>query len=85
MGITEASIFLTSTLLVCVSVIVLVGGALIVNNMIHRWWKPFTWSVIPNTWKEVTSSQFKDDEKRPHQHIEPTLDPISANTVIDKK
>lgn len=77
MGITEASIFLTSTLLISIGVIVIVGGALIVNNMIHRWWKPFTWSVVPNAWKEVTSSRFQDEEKKPHQHIEPTLDPIN--------
>jgi hypothetical protein len=44
--------------------------------MIHRWWKPFNWTVIPNTWKEVASSRFHDEEKKPLQHIEPTLDPI---------
>jgi hypothetical protein len=76
MGITEASIFLTSTLLISVGIVVIVGGVLVVNNMIHRWWKPFNWTVIPNTWKEVASSRFHDEEKKPLQHIEPTLDPI---------
>ena len=75
MGITEASVFLTSTLLICIGIIVIVGGALIVNNMIHRWWKPLSWSVIPRDWKEVTSSRFHDGEKK--EVKEPALDPIS--------
>lgn len=77
MGITEASVFLTSTLLVCIGVIVIIGGALIVNNMIHRWWKPLSWSVVPNTWKEVAKGDFNDLENAAKkQQKEPTLDEI---------
>jgi hypothetical protein len=64
MGITEASIFLTSTLLVCVGVIVIVGGAIVVNNMIHRWWKPLSWSIVPSDWKQVATRKFDEEEKR---------------------
>ncbi|CAD8327804.1 hypothetical protein [uncultured phage] len=77
MGITEASIFLTSTLLVSLGIIVIVAGALIVNNMIHRWWKPFEWSVVPNTWKQVAHGDFTDLESSAKKHTkEPTLDEI---------
>jgi hypothetical protein len=64
MGITEASIFLTSTLLVCVGVIVVVGGAIVVNNMIHRWWKPLSWSIVPSDWKQVATRKFDDEDKK---------------------
>jgi hypothetical protein len=78
MGITEASIFLTSTLLVSLGIIVIVAGALIVNNMIHRWWKPFTWSVVPGAWKQVASSDFNDLETaaKPNQKKDPILDEV---------
>lgn len=47
MGVTEAAAFLTSSLLVMIGLIIVVAGVLIINNMIHRWWKSFGWS-FPN-------------------------------------
>ena len=78
MGITEASIFLTSALLLSLGVIVIVAGALVVNNMIHRWWKPFEWTIVPSTWKQVASSDFKDLETmaKSHEKKDPVLDEI---------
>lgn len=77
MGITEASIFLTSTLLICLGIIIIVSGAIIINNMIHRWWKPLTWSVVPNDWKQVVKNDYDDLETSARKNIkEPTLDEI---------
>lgn len=62
MGINEASIFLTSTIMIVVAIVVAIGGMLIVNNMIYYWWKKLEWSIIPNAWKEIMSSRYTDEE-----------------------
>lgn len=51
MGVAEATAFVTSALLVCIGLIIIVAGILIINNMINKWWKPLNWSIIPDVFR----------------------------------
>ena len=85
MDITVATNFVTSTLLVSVACIIVAGCAILINNMIHRWWKPLSWSIVPQSIKDVISGNFEQtpaavkEVKEPAKQ-EPHLDQ-SENSV----
>ena len=45
MGIESAATFLVCTILLGCGVIVLVGIVLLVNNLLHRYWKDLHWNL----------------------------------------
>ena len=45
MGIESAATFLVCTILLGCGVIVLVGVILLVNNLLHRYWKDLHWNL----------------------------------------
>jgi hypothetical protein len=47
MDIDKASVFLGSSILLSLGVVVLVIAALVINNMIHKYWKSFGWKFFP--------------------------------------
>ncbi len=61
MGVVEATAFVTSALLVCIGLIVIVAGILIINNMIHRWWKPLNWSIIPESFRGMWAAEYENN------------------------
>lgn len=63
MDITVATNFVTSTLLVSIACCIMAGCAILINNMIHRWWKPLSWSIVPQTIKDVISGNFEPANK----------------------
>lgn len=85
MDITVATNFVTSTLLLSVACIMIAGCAILINNMIHRWWKPLSWSIVPQSIKDVISGNFDQapkDIKEPVKQ-EPRID--LENTVTQVK
>jgi hypothetical protein len=45
MGIESAATFLVCTILLGCGVIVLVGIVLLINNLLHRYWKDLNWNL----------------------------------------
>lgn len=42
MTLEQAAVFLSSSILIATGVIILIAGAIVVNNLINRFWKPVT-------------------------------------------
>jgi hypothetical protein len=76
MDITAATNFVTSTLLVGIACCIAAGCAILINNMIHRWWKPLSWSIVPQSIKDVMSGNFEQTAKDTKESVkqEPQLD-----------
>jgi hypothetical protein len=47
MTIDQASTFFVGSILVCMGVTVLVVTAVVINNIIHAFWKSFGWKFFP--------------------------------------
>jgi cytochrome b561 len=68
MDMDQAAVFLAGSVLTMLSVIVIVAGAVLINNIIHRYWKSFGWKFFP---------MFLDQPQRfaePHE-IDKSVDP----------
>jgi hypothetical protein len=49
--------------------IVLVAGVVVINNIIHRYWKNFGWKIFPAYWDQPTP-RFAE----PHE-VDKSIDP----------
>jgi hypothetical protein len=47
MDMDQAAVFLAGSILTMVGLIVIVAGAVIINNIIHKYWKSFGWKMFP--------------------------------------
>lgn len=47
MDIDQAAIFLAGSILTALGFIVIVIAAVIINNIIHKYWKSFGWTFFP--------------------------------------
>jgi len=47
MDMDQAAVFLAGSILTMVGLIVIVAGAVVINNVIHKYWKSFGWKFIP--------------------------------------
>ena len=43
MDMDQAAVFLAGSVLTVLGFVVIIAGVILVNNMIHRWWKPLGW------------------------------------------
>ena len=51
MDMDQAAVFLAGSVLTMLGLIVLVAGAVVINNIIHKYWKSFGWKLFPS-WSE---------------------------------
>jgi hypothetical protein len=47
MDIDQAAVFLAGSILTALGFIVVVIAAVVINNIIHRYWKSFGWKFFP--------------------------------------
>ena len=47
MTVVQASTLLTCSILFMLSILVIVGFSLLINNLIHKYWKSFGWKFFP--------------------------------------
>ena len=69
MDMNQAAIFLSGSILTMLGFIVVVGGIIIVNNMLHKYWKPvriWRFADYPPTY-QVMQSQEEVDNERPQE------------------
>ena len=71
MDMDQAAVFLAGSILTMTGLIVLVAGAVAINNIIHKYWKSFDWKIFP-TYLDQPAPRFAE----PHEvekSQEPTL------------
>ena len=47
MDIDQAAVFLAGSILTALGCIIIVIAAVVINNIIHRYWKSFGWTFFP--------------------------------------
>ena len=47
MDMDQASVFLAGSILTGLGFIVIVATAVVINNIIHKYWKSFGWNLLP--------------------------------------
>jgi len=47
MDMDQAAVWLAGSILVMLGLVVIVAGAVVINNIIHKYWKSFGWKFIP--------------------------------------
>ena len=52
MDMDQAAVFLAGSILTMLGVIVVVGGVVIINNIVHKYWKSFGWKFFPAYWDQ---------------------------------
>jgi len=65
----QAAVFLAGSVLTVLGILVIVGGIVIVNNIIHKYWKKLDWNVLPAVWHQPPP-RFID----PHE-VDKSIDP----------
>ncbi len=68
MDMNQAAVFLGGSILITLGLVIVVAGAVAVNNIIHRYWKPVR-IFHPDSWKafnppvEIVSENKSNDKK----------------------
>ena len=57
---TQSAVFLASTILIALGVVVIIGAATLINNILHRWWNPIKWPE----WYHNSSAHFIQEEPK---------------------
>ena len=52
MDMDQAAVFLAGSVLTMLGLIVVIGGAVVINNIIHKYWKSFGWKLFPTYWDQ---------------------------------
>ena len=75
----QAAVFLAGSILTALGFIVFVIAVVVVNNIIHRWWKPLGWNlgVLSNT-----NARFATPEEL--EQIPPKIEPVIDNKSASK-
>lgn len=63
MDMDQAAVFLAGSILTMLAIIVIVGGVVIINNIIHKYWKSFGWKLFPEFYTNHPTPRFAE----PHE------------------
>ena len=72
MDMDNAAAFLAGSILYAVGSIVILVAVVVANNIIHKYWKSFGWTLIPQWFNEHNNARFMTPEEA--ARIAPTLD-----------
>jgi hypothetical protein len=50
MNMDQAAVWLAGSILTMLGFIIIVAGVVVINNIIHRYWKPMNW-FTPDSWR----------------------------------
>ena len=71
MDMDQAAVFLAGSVLTVIGFLVILGGVLIANNLIAKYWKSWGWSFYP-TWMHDAQPRFMSHEDV--NRVPPTMD-----------
>jgi len=61
MDMDQAAVFLAGSILTVIGFLVIIGGVLIVNNLIAKYWKPWGWTFL--SWAHPEPARFMTHEE----------------------
>ena len=79
MDMDQAAVFLAGSILTVIGFLVILGGIVIANNIIHKYWKSFGWSMLPG-WAHDHSQPARFASQEELDRITPHLEPESSTT-----
>jgi len=65
MDMDQAAVFLAGSVLTVMGFLIILGGVVLANNIIHKYWKSFGWSMIPGWTHEPLRFVDPQDMKEP--------------------
>jgi len=65
MDMDQAAVFLAGSVLTVMGFLVILGGVVVANNIIHKYWKSFGWSLVPGWTHEPVRFAEPHDMKEP--------------------
>lgn len=71
MDMDQAAVFLAGSILTALGFVVFVIAVVVVNNIIHRWWKPLGWTF---GWIAAPTRFATPEELEQAPKIEPVID-----------
>lgn len=71
MNMDSAAVFLAGSILYAIGLIVILAAIIVANNLIHKYWKSFGWTIMPK-WAHEPSPRFATNEEV--EKIAPHLD-----------
>jgi hypothetical protein len=79
MDMDQAAVFLAGSILTMLGFIVVIGGVIVINNLIHKYWKPVR-VFTPDSWKAMNPpARFASQEEL--ERVSPQFEP----EIIPKK
>ncbi len=72
MDMDQAAVFLAGSILTVLGCLVILGGIVAANNLIHKYWKSFGWSWMPHWAHEPQRFMTQDEAARIAPHLEET-------------
>ena len=82
MDMDQAAVFLAGSILTVIGFLVVLGGILIGNNLIAKYWKSWGWTLYPN-WANEQSARFMTQEEA--EKIAPHLEEDNGKKETSKK
>jgi uncharacterized membrane protein len=70
MDMDQAAVFLAGSILTMLGFVIVVIGVVIINNIIHKYWKSFGWTLMPSWTQEPHRFASQEELDR----VAPTLD-----------
>jgi hypothetical protein len=77
MDMDQAAVFLAGSILTVLGFLIILGGVVVANNIIHKYWKSFGWTFIP-TWAHEPQRFASQDEL---ERITPRLDETTPKKI----
>jgi len=71
MDMDNAAVFLAGTILYALGFIIILAGVIVANNLIHKFWKSFGWSLFP-AFLQHDAPRFMSPEEA--ARVAPTMD-----------
>jgi hypothetical protein len=70
MDMDQAAVFLAGSILTVMGFLIILGGIVIANNIIHKYWKSFGWSLMPAWSQEPHRFASEEELNKVAPHLE---------------
>lgn len=71
----QAAVFLAGSVLTVLGFLVIIGGVLIVNNLVAKYWKSWGWKIIPSYWEHSPQFMTQEEAAKIAPHLEDEKNP----------
>jgi hypothetical protein len=71
MDMDQAAVFLAGSVLTVLGFLIILGGILIANNLIAKYWKSWGWKFYPNYMSEPQRFMTPEESEKIAPHLDP--------------